>query len=81
MTAFLYYSISSKLTEEEKRDIDRSVLKNRVDVSKFVKKVYGKGKVTVICTTFGIAIFCSAIGIGNANAIGLSPIPQAPIMR
>ena len=79
MTAFLFYSISSKLTEEEKRDIDRSVLKNRVGVSKFVKKVYGKGKVIVISTTFGIVIFCS--GIENSNAIGLSAMPQAPVMR
>ena len=44
MTAFLYYSISSKLTEEEKRDIDRSVLENGVGVSKFVKKRKGSPK-------------------------------------
>lgn len=56
MTALLYISHSSKLTEDEKLDIDTSVLENRVAVLKFVKKVYVKGKVIVISTAFGIFI-------------------------
>lgn len=59
MTALLYISHASKLPENEKLDIDTSVLENRVAVLKFVKKVYGKGKVIVISTTCGIFILVS----------------------
>lgn len=81
MTALLYISHSSKLTEEEKRDIDTLVLENRVAVSKFVKKVYCKGKLIVISTAFGILILVSIPK--NAEGIGmpLTPPVPAPIIR
>jgi hypothetical protein len=71
MSALLYYSYSSKLTEAEKLTIDKEVSGNRVGVIKFVKKVYGKGKVIVISTTLGILMLVStpknAEGIGDAS--------------
>lgn len=79
MTALLYISHSSKLTEDEKLDIDTSVLENRVAVLKFVKKVYVKGKVIVISTAFGIFILVSTPK--NAEGIGVPLTPSAPIMR
>ena len=81
MSALLYYSYSSKLTEAEKLTIDKEVSVNRVAVIKFVKKVFGKGKVIVISTTLGILILVSTPK--NAEGIGVSvtfPSPAA-IMR
>jgi hypothetical protein len=79
MTALLFYSYSSKLTEAEKLTIDKEVIGNRVAVIKFVKKAYVKGKVIVISTTLGILILVSTPK--NVDAIGLSTMPQAPMMR
>jgi len=81
MSALLYYSYSSKLTKAEKLTIDKEVSGNRVAVIKFVKKVYGKGKVIGISTTLGILILVStpknAYGIG----VRVTPPSPAPIMR
>ena len=59
MTLFFYISQSSKLTEEDKLDIDKSVLENREVVIKFVNKMYHKGNVNVLSTAFGIFILVS----------------------
>ncbi len=79
MTALLYISYSSGLSEADKLAIDKSVFENRLAVRKFVRKVHGKGKVVVVFTALGIVILFS--GMGNADAMGLTPIHQAPIMR
>jgi len=79
MTALLYYSYSSKLTEAEKLTIDKEVIGNRVAVIEFVKKVYGKGKVIVISTAFGILVLVSTPK--NAEGIGVPVTPPARIMR
>lgn len=70
MSALLYYSYSSKLTEVEIIKIDKEVVANRLAVSQFVKKVYGKGKVIVISTALGLFILVSTPK--NANAIGVT---------
>lgn len=79
MTALLYISYSSKLSEADKLAIDKSVFENRLAVSKFVKKVSGKSKVIVISTTLSILILFS--GIEKVDAIRLSTLPQAPIIK
>ena len=76
MSALLYYSYLSKLTEAEKLTIDKEVSGNRVAVIKFVKKVYGKGKVIVISTTLGILILVSIPK--NAEGIGVPVKPPSP---
>ena len=80
MTALLYYSISSKLTEAEKLTRDK-VSGNRVAVIKFVKKVYGKGKVIVISTTLGIVILVSTPKNAEGIGVPVTPPSPAPIMR
>lgn len=79
MTALLYISYSSGLSEADKLAIDKSVFENRLAVRKFVRKIHGKGKVVVVSTALGILILFS--GMGNADAMGLTPIHQAPIMK
>lgn len=79
MTSLLYYSYSSGLSEADKLVIDKSVFENRLALRKFVKKVHGKSKVIVISTTLVILVFFS--GIQNVDAIGLSRLPQASIVR
>ena len=80
---------SSKIDRRKKRILavvclglsqaDKSVFENRVAVRKFIRKSFGKGKVIVISTALGIIIFF--YGVENVDAMGLSPVPQAPIMR
>lgn len=79
MTSFLFISHTSELSEVDKLVIDKSVFGNRLGVRKFLKKVRVKGKVIVISTAFGIMILFS--GVENVDAMGLTPMPQAPIMR
>lgn len=79
MTALLYISYSSGLSEADKLAIDKSVFENRLSVRKFVKKVSVKSKRIVISTTLGILILFSVIE--NVDAVGLPPMPQAPIMK
>lgn len=81
MSALLYYSYSSKLTEAEKLTIDKEVSGNRVAVIKFVKKVYGKGKVIVISTTLGIVILVSTPKNAEGIGVPVTPPSPAPIMR
>ncbi len=51
------------MTEAEKLTIDKKVRENRVAVIEFVKKIYGKGKVSVstitLATTVGILVLVS----------------------
>lgn len=77
MSLLLYISYSSKLTEKEKLDIDTSILENRVAAIKFVKKVYGKGKVIVISTILGIFILVST----PQNAEGIGVLLTSPVAR
>ena len=79
MSSLLYYSYSSKLTKAEKLTIDKEVIGNRVAVIEFIKKVYGKGKVIVISTAFGIFILVSTPK--NAEGIGVPVRSPAPIIR
>ena len=79
MTSLLFISHTSELSEVDKLAIDKSVFENRFAVRKFLKKVRVKGKVIVISTALGIMIFFSEVE--NVDAIGLTPMPQAPIMR
>lgn len=79
MTALLYYSYSSGLSGAEKFAIDKSVFSNRQAVWMFLNKVPGKSKVIVISTTLVVVILFS--GMQNVNPMGLSPLPQTPIMR
>lgn len=67
MSLFLFLQYASKLTREQEQDIDRSVLKNCIAVSQFVKKIYKKGKIVLIKTTYGIAILASTPKIVYAN--------------
>ena len=81
MTLLFYISHSSKLTEEEKLDIDKSVLKNREAVIKFVKKMHHKGKVSVFSTEFGIFILVSTPKNASDIGFGSPSMHQAPIMK
>ncbi len=67
------------MTEAEKLTIDKEIIGNRVAVLEFVKKVYGKRKVIVISTGFGIFLLVSTPK--NAEGIGEPLTPPAPIMR
>lgn len=82
MTALFYISYSSRLSEADKLAIDKSVLENRLTVKKFVKKVYGKGKVVVVSAALGLVIVFYRRE--DADAMSLTPMSQAtmtPIMR
>jgi len=59
--------------------IDKLVFENRRAVIKFFKKVPRKGRLIIIATALGVFLLFSEMG--NADAIGLSSVPQAPIMR
>ena len=78
MSALLYYSYSSGLSEAEKLAIDKSVCDNRQAVWIFLNKVQDKSKVIVFSTTLGIVVLFS--GMRNVGTIGLSVLPQAPIV-
>jgi hypothetical protein len=78
MTSLLYISHPAKLTDDEKRYIDTSVLENRVAVRKFVKKVYVKRKGIFIGTVFWIFILVSTPK--DAKGIGMLSTPSAPII-
>ena len=79
MSSLLYISYSSGLSEADKLAIDKLVFENRKAVIKFFEKVPRKGRLFIIATAVGVFIFFSEMG--NACAIGLTPIHQAPIMR
>ena len=72
MTALLYYSYSSGLSEAKKLALDKSVFENRRVVRKFLKKAQGKGKVVSVSIGLGLVIFFS--GMGKADAMGLTPM-------
>lgn len=81
MSALLYYSYSSKLIEAEKLRIDKEVIRNRVAVLGFVKKVYGRGKVIVVSTAFGVFILVSTPKNAEGIDVPMTPLSPAPIMR
>ena len=79
MTSLRSISHTSELSEVDKLAINKSVFENRLAVRKFLKKVRVKGKVIIISTALGIMIFFS--GVENVDAMGLTLMPQAAIMR
>lgn len=78
MTAFLYISYSSGLTQSDELAIDVSVLENRTAITNFVRKVGGKARIRVISSGLAILILVSAPK--NSKAIGLPLTPPASIM-
>ena len=79
MTSLRSISHTSELSEVDKLAINKSVFENRLAVRKFLKKVRVKGKVIIISTALGIMIFFS--GVENVDAMGLTLMFQAAIMR
>ena len=82
MTALLYYSISSNLTEDEIIEIESQVANNRETVCTFVINLGAnvKDKTKRVILIIGLA---SGFWFGNlesAEAIGLA-IPPAPVVR
>ena len=82
MTALLYYSISSGLSENEAVAIDKEVCRNRKLVYKFITKLplnaKRKGKKVIVVISLGVALCFS--NVQPADAIGLS-LPPAPVVR
>ncbi len=82
MTALLYYSISSDLTEDEIIEIDKQVDNNREAVCIFVRdircNVKDKTKRLIIVISLATVIWFS--NSESVEAIGLS-IPPAPVIR
>lgn len=79
MGYLLYLAYNSELSEVDKLAIDKSVFENRLAIANLFKKVYFKSKVLIISTSVGLFILISAPK--NIGAVGLSGIPQAPIMK
>ena len=82
MTALLYYSISSNLTEDEIVEIDKKVFRNRELVYRFITKLPSNTKrktkrvIIVICLGF-VLVFSN---IESVEAIGLSLLPT-PVVK
>ena len=82
MTALLYYSISSDLTEDEIVEIDKKVFRNRELVYRFMTKLSSNTKrktkrvIIVVCLGF-VLVFSN---IQSVEAIGLS-LPPTPVVR
>lgn len=81
MTYLFYVAITcnSELSELDNLAIDKSVFENRLAIANLFKKIYLKSKVLIISTSVGLFILISAPK--NIGAVGLSGIPQAPIMK
>lgn len=79
MTAFLYYSISSTLTEDEIIEVDRRVAKDREAVYIFVRK-NGKDGTKRIILIIALASVVWFSNLESAEAIGLS-LPPSQIVR
>jgi len=82
MTALLYYSISSNLTEDEIIEIDSQVGNNRETVCIFVRNFAANGKdgtkrVILIIALASVVWFSN---LESAEAIGL-PMPSPPLVR
>ena len=67
-----YFNYCIGLSKAERQIVDKEVFLNRI-------KFFKKGKVIVISTGLGIVILFS--GMENVEAIGLTAMPEAPIMR
>ena len=82
MTALLYYSISSDLTEDEIIEIDRQVTKNRETVCILVRNCASNAKdktrKVIVISILGGALWFS--NLKSAEAMGLS-MPPAPVVR
>jgi hypothetical protein len=82
MTALLYYSISSTLTEDEIIEVDRRVAKDREEVYIFVRNFAAnqKGRTKRIILIIALASGVWFSNLESAKAIGLS-MPSAPVVR
>lgn len=82
MTALLYYSIFSDLSEDEIVEIDRQVAKNRETVCIFVKNLAANGKTTTRKVVFIIALASGVLfsNLESVEAIGL-PMSPSPILK
>jgi hypothetical protein len=82
MTALLYYSISSTLTEYEIIEVDRRVAKDREAVYIFVRNFAANGKdgTKRIILIIALANLVWFSNLESANAIGLS-LPPSQIVR
>ncbi len=78
MTALLYYSISSDLTEDDIIEIDRQVTKNRETVCIFVRNCASNAKKVIVISILGGALWFS--NLESAEAMGLS-MPPAPVVK
>jgi hypothetical protein len=80
MTALLYYSISSTLTEDEIIEVDRRVAKDREEVYIFVRNFAANRRTKRIILIIALASGVWFSNLESAEAIGLS-MPSAPVVR
>ena len=82
MTAFLYISYSSGLSEDDKLIIDRQVSRNRekgfIVLKTFASNAKNKTKKVIVVILLGGALYFS--NVQASEAIGLS-MPPAPVVR
>ena len=82
MSAFLCYSISSKLTEDEIKEIDKQISKNRETVFFFVRNLASNAKdktrKVIVVIILGGALYFS--DVPPSEAIGLT-MPPDPVVR
>lgn len=82
MTALLYYSYSTNLTEDEIVEIDKNVFRNQELVYRFIIKLSSNTKrktkrvIIVVCLRF-VLVFSN---IESVEAIGLSLTPK-PVVK
>jgi len=82
MTALLYYSYSTYLTEDEIVEIDKKVFRNRELVYRFITKLSSNAKrktkrvIIVVCLGF-VLVFSN---VQSVEAIGLS-LPPTPVVK
>ena len=82
MSALLYYSISSDLTEDEIIKIDSQVINNRETVCRFVINIPSniKDKSKRLIIVISLATLVCFSGLESADPIGL-PMAPAPVVR
>ena len=82
MNSFLYYSLSSSLTEDEILEIDNRVLKNREGFYLFVKELPSNSKVKVKkLFVYGMFVFQLGQPLVPCAAVIILPLPPTAIHR
>ena len=83
MTALLYYSISSDLTEDEIIEIDREVTKNRETVCIFVRSLASNAKdktrKVIVVSILGGALWFSNVQPSEAMGLSIAPTPVVKV--